>query len=174
MADPKKDAPEETGEKQKKAGFLENKAILLGIIVVAQVVLAIGLTQFLIVPKLGISAADLGAQEPEAEAVEMPEMGVLMGLEEIIVTLQSDSRVPRYLRININLELKDQVAATIATQRLPQLRDIVIMILSSKTVEDLTTPEGKKSLRDEIFRKLDERMPAGVLMNIYFSDLVIQ
>ncbi|MBU2503289.1 MAG: flagellar basal body-associated FliL family protein [bacterium] len=173
MADPKKDAPEETGEK-KKIGFLENKAILLGIIVVAQVVLAIGLTQFLIVPKLGISGADMGAQEPEAEAVKMPEMGVLMGLEEIIVTLQSDSRVPRYLRININLELKDQMAVTIATQRLPQLRDIVIMTLSNKTVEDLNTPEGKKSLRDEIFRKLDERMPAGVLMNIYFSDLVIQ
>ena len=48
------------------------------------------------------------------------------------------------------------------------------MACSGKSPEDLTTPEGKKGLRDEIFRKIDEKMPEGTLMNIYFSDLVVQ
>lgn len=173
MADAKKDAPEEAPAKGKFAIF-ENKAILLGAIVIVQALVAIGLTQFLIVPKLGIQEADSGAAVEEKSAVELPEMGVLVGLEEIIVTLRSDERKPRYLRININLEVQNQVAAEIVTQRLPQLRDIVIMALSDKSAEDLAHPEGKKGLRDEIFRRIDDRMPPGILMNVYFSDLVVQ
>jgi flagellar basal body-associated protein FliL len=38
----------------------------------------------------------------------------------------------------------------------------------------LGTPDGKKRLRDEIFRKLSEKMPEGSLQNVYFSDLVVQ
>ena len=173
MAEEKKDAPEETSGKSKLAIF-ENKAILLGTIVILQAVIAIGLTQFLIVPKLGVQDAEMGPSvQEEAESV-LPDMGVLVGLEEIIVTLRSDGRKSRYLRININLEVQNQVAAQVVTERLPQLRDIVIMTLSDKSPADLSSPEGKKGLRDEIFRRIDDRMPPGILMNVYFSDLVVQ
>ena len=104
----------------------------------------------------------------------MSDLGVLVGLEEIIVTLAGESKRPRYLRINVNLEVKDQLTADIVATRLPQLRDIVIMALSNKTAEELSHPEGKKGLRDEIFRRISEKMPEGTLMNIYFSDLVVQ
>lgn len=163
------------GTEGKKGGLLENKAILLGIIVVVQVGLAIGLTQFLIVPKLGVQDAGMdGAAAQEAEVQEMPEMGVLVNLEDIVVTLASDPAKPRYLKININVEVPNQVVAEVVSSRLPQLRDLVIMTLSDKTPEQISTPEGKKGLRDEIFRRMDEKMPEGTLMNIYFSDLVVQ
>ena len=173
MADEKKEAPEESPGKGKLA-FLENKAILLGAIVIVQALVAIGLTQFLIVPKLGIQDAQMSGEAPDEEEFVLPEMGVLVGLEEIIVTLRSDARKPRYLRININLEVQNHVAAEVVTQRLPQLRDIAIMVLSDKTPDELSHAEGKKGLRDEIFRRIDERMPPGILMNVYFSDLVVQ
>lgn len=173
MADEKKEETE-TGEGGSKFKFFENKAIVLGAIVVVQIVLAIGLTQFLIVPKLGVSDADLGTATPEIEEMAMPEMGVLVGLQEIIVTLKSDPKRPRYLKIDINLEVSDGLVAEVVSGRLPQLRDMVIMALSDKSAEDLSSPEGKKGLRDEIFRKIDSKMPAGALMNVYFSDLVVQ
>ena len=173
MADAKNEAEEEVGE-SKKGSLLENKAIVLGAIVVVQILLAIGLTQFLIVPKLGVSDADMSGGTPEILEEEMPEMGVLVGLQEIIVTLKSDPRRPRYLKININLEVSDGIVAEVVSGRLPQLRDMVIMALSDKTPEELSTPEGKKGLRDEIFRRVDAKMPNGTLMNVYFSDLVVQ
>jgi flagellar FliL protein len=174
MADDKKDAKEESGGKSKLAIF-ENKAILLGVIVVVQALVAIGLTQFLIVPKLGVQGADMsGVAAGEEQTTEMPEMGVLVGLEDVIVTLKSEGKKPRYLRININLEVKDGMVAQVVSSRLPQLRDMVIMACSGKTPEELSTPEGKKGLRDEIFRRIDEKMPDGTLMNVYFSDLVVQ
>jgi len=158
-----------------KAGIFENKAIVLGIIVIVQALIAIGLTQFVIVPKLGVQGAAVGGAEvSNEETAKIPDMGALVGLEEIIVTLAGDSKRPRYLRINVNLEVKDQLTADIVATRLPQLRDVVIMILSDKTAAELATPEGKKGLRDEIFRRLNEKMPEGILMNVYFSDLVVQ
>ncbi len=173
MADEKTEEKEEGAGKSKLAIF-ENKAILLGTIVILQALIAIGLTQFLIVPKLGVQDAAVGPDIPEEEEVALPEMGVLVGLEEMIVTLRADGRKSRYLRININLEVQNQVAAQVVTQRLPQLRDIVIMTLSDREAAELSSPEGKKGLRDEIFRKIDDRMPPGILMNVYFSDLVVQ
>ncbi len=173
MADEKKDAKAEGGGKGPLAIF-ENKAILLGVIVVVQALVAIGLTQFLIVPKLGVQGAEMSGKPDAQAAAEMPEMGVLVGLEDVIVTLVSDSQKTRYLRININLEVQNAMVANVVTTRLPQLRDLVIMTCSGKTPEDLSTPEGKKGLRDEIFRRIDEKMPEGTLMNVYFHTLVVQ
>ncbi len=173
MADKDPEVVEEKGKS--KLAIFENKAILLGVIVIVQAVVAIGLTQFVIVPRLGVQSADMGAAQPAEESeAAMPEMGVLLGLEEIIVTLAGDAQRPRYLRISVNIELKDQMTADVVATRLPQLRDIVIMVLSEKTAAELSLPEGKKGLRDEIFRRIDEKMPKGILMNIYFSDLVVQ
>jgi flagellar FliL protein len=98
----------------------------------------------------------------------------MVGLDDIIVTLAGDTRRPHYLRININLEVKDKLTAEAVRMRLPQMRDVVIMSLSEKTLEDLNRPGGKMNLRAEIFRQLDASISGGKLMNVYFSDLVIQ
>ena len=173
MADKETEVVEEEGKS--KLAIFENKAILLGVIVIVQAVIAIGLTQFVIVPKLGVQGADMADSAPAKEVdATMPEMGVLLGLEEIIVTLAGNPKRPRYLRISVNIELKDQLTADVVATRLPQLRDIVIMALSDKTATELSYPEGKKGLRDEIYRRIDEKMPEGMLMNIYFADLVVQ
>lgn len=172
MAD--KDETTEETEGKGKAGLFENKAVVLGIIVVFQALLAIGLTQFLIVPKLGVQDAAMDGGDIVDPVAEMPEMGVLVNLEDIVVTLVSSAKKPRYLRININVEVPNALVAEVVSSRLPQLRDLVIMTLSDKTAEQLSSPEGKQGLRDEIFRRIDEKMPEGTLMNIYFSDLVVQ
>jgi flagellar basal body-associated protein FliL len=215
MADNKKDAePEKAAPKVKgKPNLLENKAVVLGAIVVAQAVVAIGLTQFVIVPRLGVGKADAGAPTGEAGALgakatpeakadkkavhgakpaahgakkaahgggaaaagaEGGEGGSLADLPEIIVTLAGDSARPRYLRIGVNLELSDPSIVALVEARRPEMRDAVIMTLSDKTAAMLGTPEGKKRLRDEIFRRVAEKLPEGSLLNVYFSDLVVQ
>lgn len=206
MADVKKEAdPEKPAPKIKgKPNLLENKAVVLGAIVVAQAVVAIGLTQFVIVPRLGVGNADAGAAVADAHGGKAATEGkhggeskdekktekkgkhggggdaaaiggsALVDLQEIIVTLAGDSARPRYLRIGVNLEVADPSAVALVEARRPEMRDCVIMALSDKTSAMLGTPDGKKRLRDEIFRKLSEKMPEGALMNVYFSDLVVQ
>jgi len=170
MAEAKTEAP--AGD-EKKRSLLENKAVVLGGIVVAQVVLAIALTQLVIVPRLGSQAAEVSPTSPSGPAA-LPEIGVIVSLQEVIATLPSPGPSPRYLRLTPNLEVADQATADMVAARLPQLRDIVIMTASQKSADELISPEGKKGLRDELLRRLAEKLPAEKLRSIYFSDLVIQ
>ena len=173
MADKSNTTPGDTGQTAKK-GILENKAVLLGVIVIVQALVAIGLTQYVLVPKLTVQQAAVGSESMAQIAADVPERGVMVGLNDIIVTLVGDARRPHYLRININLEVKDKSTAESVKVRLPQMRDVVIMTLSEKSIDDLSKPGGKMNLRAEIFRRLDESISGGKLMNVYFSDLVIQ
>jgi flagellar protein FliL len=172
MADEKKDnKAEDTGNRK---SLLQNKVVLLGGIVALQVVLAIGLTTAVILPRLGTSEAAVTNVDQNISAAKQ-KLGVLMGMGEIIVTLRGEgAQSPRYLRIAIDLELADQSAVQTATARLPILRDTVIMTLTERTAADLSRPEGMKGLRDELMRRLDEKLPGDILRHIYFSDLVIQ
>ena len=138
-----------------------------------QLVLAVGLTTVVIVPKLGTNQAGM-SETTGVVADEAEEMGVLLSLGEVIVSLSGGGGSTRYLRINVDLELTDQAAADLATARLPILRDVVIVTLTDRSASDLNRPEGMKGLRDELMRRLDERLPGEILRHIYFSDLVIQ
>jgi flagellar basal body-associated protein FliL len=202
MADKQKDGDQEKAAPKAKAkpNLLENKAIVLGVIVIAQAAVAIGLTQFVIVPKLGVGTADAGGHAvAEAHGEKTPgdakhekkdkkeekkggghgggEAGgasTLADLQEIVVTLAGDSARPRYLRLGISLEMADAAYVAEVEARRPQLRDAVIMALSDKTAAMLGTPDGKKRLREEIHRRAEEKLPEGSLLNVYFSDLVVQ
>jgi flagellar FliL protein len=173
MADEKPAPDAEEKSSAGKKGLLENKVLVLGIVVILQVILAVGLTQFIIVPKLSVQNASL-AEGGNSEG--QPDLGVIVGLEEIIVSLQGEGEkgLPHYLRINVNLEVDTQSTADLVVARLPQLRDIVIMTLSQKQAAELSTAEGTQAVRNELFRGLAEKLPQGSLRSIYFSDLVIQ
>jgi flagellar protein FliL len=172
MADEKNEAT--TGGKSGKLSFLENKVVLLGGVVALQLLLAFGLTTLVIMPRLGTGQAGLTEQEPAKKAVK-DELGVLLSMGEIIVTLRTEgNQQARFLRITIHLELMNQSAAQTAANRLPVLRDTVNMTLAERTAADLNRPEGIKGLRDELMRRLNERLPGDILRHIYFSDLVIQ
>jgi flagellar FliL protein len=172
MADQKTDKEQE--RPVKKPSVLDNKVALLGGIVALQVVLAIGLTTTVIMPRLGTRQAGMSVEQGQT-SVSKHELGVLMGMGEIIVTLRGEgTQSPRYLRISIDLELANQAAVQTASARLPILRDTVIMTLAERSAADLSRPEGMKGLRDELMRRLNERLPGDILRHIYFSDLVIQ
>lgn len=209
MADKKTDADQDKPAPKAKAkpNLFENKAIVLGVIVVAQAVVAIGLTQFVIVPRLqgghGGEAAVAGAEhgggipaekvegkhggEKKAEKKEKKEKkaekkgeggeeggGTLVDLQEIVVTLAGDSARPRYLRLGVNIETADEEIKMELEEKRPQLRDAVIMALSDKTAAMLSTPEGKKRLREEIYSRASELSPEGGVLNVFFTDLVVQ
>lgn len=192
------EAKPEAQEKPKKAAGkpLDNKLVLLAIIIVVQAALAVGVTQFVIVPKLqhlgGGEQAALteaggdgghgsaakseghGKTGKHGEGGTLSGRGALVGLKEVTVSLRTDGPVTSYLRISVDLEVPDQEKVLLVEERLPHLRDIVIASLSNKFAADLRTLEGKEALKTELLRKLGEALPEAGLMNIYFSDLVVQ
>ncbi len=80
----------------------------------------------------------------------------------------------RFLRTTLDLELTDEATVEEVKQRLPQIRNAVLMILPSKTSKEIKTTEGKTTMRDEIMEQLNSFLKSGSVTNIYFTEFVIQ
>ncbi|WP_051327927.1 flagellar basal body-associated FliL family protein [Desulfatirhabdium butyrativorans] len=111
------------------------------------------------------------AAAPKVE--QPPSIGPLFALESFIVNL-ADPGGKRYLRVTMNLELRDGKVNEAITQRLPQVRDCILMVLPTRKVDDLQSIEGKNALREELITKLNQLLGAGSVTKIYFTEFVIQ
>jgi flagellar FliL protein len=100
-------------------------------------------------------------------------IGPLYTLDTMIVNL-ADQGGKRYLRVTMALELSDADAVTSIESRLPQVRDAILMILPTKNYGDVSTTEGKVTLRKEVMEKVNSLMTKGRVNNIYFTEFVVQ
>ncbi|MDX2455002.1 flagellar basal body-associated protein FliL [Desulfosarcina sp.] len=100
-------------------------------------------------------------------------IGPLYPLNTMIVNL-SDDGGKRYLRVTMALELSDPESVDTIESRLPQIRDAVLMILPTKTYDDVSTTDGKIALRNQIMEKINTLMTKGRVNNIYFTEFVVQ
>ncbi len=100
-------------------------------------------------------------------------IGEIYAMEPFVVNL-ADPKGKRYLKIKIELELESPEAVAQAEKVSPKLRDMVIMMLTSLTFEDVMTPEGKIRIRDELFERFNQIMRPERIKNIYFTEFVVQ
>ncbi|MDP2690303.1 MAG: flagellar basal body-associated FliL family protein [Deltaproteobacteria bacterium] len=99
--------------------------------------------------------------------------GSLVSLEPFIVNLQDNSGT-RYLKLNINLELSSDSSGGELTALAAQIRDSLIILLSSKSYSDIGTVEGKYQLRDEIVARVNQFLGKSKVKTAYFTEFVIQ
>ena len=72
------------------------------------------------------------------------------------------------VKVNIELEVNgDEVQAEIDKLK-PKIRDIIIIILSSKTYSEVSTKDGKDILRDEIRDQVNLFLTKGQIQRIIF------
>lgn len=98
---------------------------------------------------------------------------LLVTLEPFILNL-ADVDTNRYLKITIVLEFGDAAGASLAEGRMPQIRDALILLMSSLTYGDIHSVEGKLTLQSEILNRLNKVMEGASIRRIYFTDLVVQ
>lgn len=109
----------------------------------------------------------------EEAAEEEVTIGPMYKMDTLIVNL-ADRGGKRYLRTTMQLELDNPDLVEEIDQRLPQLRDTVLMILPAKQYADIGTTEGKIALRDEIIAKMNTILKKGQITTIYFTEFVVQ
>lgn len=101
------------------------------------------------------------------------EVGIMYPLDGFTVNLLSESG-KRYLKVEMNLELDtDKLSAEIDTKK-PVFRDVIIRILSSKSLEEISTIKGKEKLKEQLVNELNMRLKDGKIKNVYFTDFVVQ
>ncbi len=83
---------------------------------------------------------------------------VFVTLEPFVVNLAGE--VQHYLQVGIDLKVAEAKVGDRIKAHLPEIRNGVLLLLSSKNVEDLGTLEGKNRLREEI--RVAVNHPLGV------------
>lgn len=56
--------------------------------------------------------------------------------------------------------------------RKAQIRDIIIIILSSKTYEEVSTREGKENLRNEVKDTINSFLVQGKIAKVFFTEFI--
>lgn len=95
----------------------------------------------------GDHAADDGDDEPEDDSHAKPP--VFVTLEPFTVNLASEAS-DRYLQVGIDLKVSAPEIAEKIKVHLPEIRNGILLILTSKKVDELGKTEGKNQLRVDI------------------------
>ena len=74
----------------------------------------------------------------------------------------------------MNLELDGEELAAELESKTAVIRDVVIRLLSSKTLEEISTAKGKDKLKEQIVNQLNLRLRDGNIRNVYFTEFVVQ
>jgi flagellar FliL protein len=172
MAEPD-EKPAEEAEAVKKKSKLP--LIASGVVVLAGAVVALWY--------LGVGPfAGGGARHSEATAAiedhgkeaddEKGKAGAILALEPFIANLADDGG-RRYLKATFQVDFGSAVPANMQA-RLPQVRDLLLTLFTSKTFDDIRTPEGKQQLREEIITRINQVLDRDVVKAVYFTEFIVQ
>jgi len=161
-----------------KSSFTTKPQLLIGLVVVNMLVVAF--VGFMIWKGRKIEEAKPGIanviegevqtqQDEESKASE--EIGRVIPLETFIVNL-AGSKGRKVLKVNMELEIKGSEVIQEIENRKAQIRDFIIIILSSKSFDEVSSKEGKDALRNEIKDNINSFLSKGKIMNVYFTELI--
>ncbi len=93
-------------------------------------------------------------------------------LEPFIVNIY-DGQELRYLKVKVEMEMAGSTKGDLDA-RLAPMRDTILVLLSSKTLQDLQDLQGKNQLKDEILVSVNKIITPARIAKVYFTDFVVQ
>ncbi|MCX7250473.1 MAG: flagellar basal body-associated protein FliL [Burkholderiales bacterium] len=115
-------------------------------------------------------------KEPHAEAqAAAPQPPVFQPLEPFTVNLNGDGL---FLQTALTLQLGSQKDVEHLKLYLPQVRSRLLMLISAKTGEEISSTEGKQQLIEEIMSSVRQPFAPGLpeiqISNVFITSFVIQ
>jgi flagellar protein FliL len=96
-------------------------------------------------------------------------------LDSFIVNLMDKTGLSkRYLKVGMILEIGKQEQGMILDKYKPQMRDTILILLSSKSFIEINTMEGKLELKQALLSRLNQILGSVIVRRIYFQEFVVQ
>jgi flagellar FliL protein len=130
----------------------------------------------------GGSSGELGSEEIAAVQKKAAEIAAaanvafkerVYSLDPFVVNVTGDG-YSRYLKVKIDLEGENVLVRDEVGAHLPQVRDAIIGLLSSKQLSDITDLEGKTMLKDDIALRVNDLLVQGEVKSVLFTEFVVQ
>jgi len=130
-----------------------------------------------VVLALGLGAAGVFVwlrPQPSTSAAEGAAAESTLALETFVVNLTGSGQ-RAYLRVGITLGLGHPLPRNQA-EAVPTalVRDTILSVLATAQPEELLRIEGKRQLKEELLKALQERVPQMAIENVYFTEFLVQ
>jgi flagellar FliL protein len=165
-------------EAEKQEPPPKKKSIILWVILgCAVVVIGIGgyfgWTLFM---KKGAHESNDKTKISEAAAKNKPEeVRTVFPLEPFIVNLKDNTGSgKRYLKATIELEVVGEAEKKKLEGSKAQMKDTILMLLSSRTFEEIITVEGKLDLKQAVLFQINQMVGGNIVQRIYFTEFIVQ
>jgi flagellar protein FliL len=99
--------------------------------------------------------------------------GELVSIPPLLVNL-AEPQGRRYLKLALDVECKDKIAADELNKNMAKVKDTLLLLLSSKTYEDLASMESKILLKKEVVERLTLVLGEQKVLRVYITEIVIQ
>jgi flagellar FliL protein len=160
-------AEKEKAQQEKKAGFA--KLPLFGIIALILIM------NVLVVGKVFFGGGGKPKTDKEAHGKhekKEEEVGEKLALDEFLLNLSGGNN--HYLRATFAVGLRKGVKEKEMEEEVAPIRDAMLSVLTTKTLEDISTQAGKEKLREEMVKKINEELGEEKVVKIYFVNFAAQ
>ncbi|WP_061213813.1 flagellar basal body-associated FliL family protein [Syntrophomonas wolfei] len=143
---------------------IDMKLIIIGLLVF---VVAVGGSYFLM-------KSLMAPLMPKQEGAGKLMTGNLVEVGEFTTNI-NDVNGQRFLKVKVTVEVgsDDKKAQEKITQYMPVIKDSILSIISAKTVADLDV-RNRNNLKAEIKNDLNAKIGANTVLNVYFTDFIMQ
>lgn len=124
----------------------------------------------------GATGAGHGEDVADKEETKGPPQYI--AIDPSLIASVADGHVMRFLQVDVQLMTRDPEAAAAIQTHEPVIRNNLLMLLSSQTLENLKTLEGKEALRASALAEIRKILAAegggAKIEDLYFTGFVIQ
>lgn len=113
------------------------------------------------------------ASEAQAEPAPVPFSERVVPLEPFVVNVTGDE-YPRFLKVTVKLEVEEPSQKQIVEDRMAQIRDSLIVLITSKRLSDVSDFEGKALLKQEILDRVNGLFDEPFVKSVLFTEFVVQ
>jgi flagellar FliL protein len=173
MAEEAEEGDEEAGDEKKKGLPIKLILIVVGVLALA------GGGYFAYTNFFQEEVAEETSEEgEEGEGGEEvgdppPDVGVMFTMNPFVVNLAGSSG-KRFLKVTVTLELSEPEVNAEFEENLQKITDSILVLLSSKTFDDVYSVEGKFKLKDEITTRTNRFLVVGHVKDAYFTEFIVQ
>jgi len=111
----------------------------------------------------------------EAKGGEGAAAGVtsIYPMEPFIVNIY-DGQELRYLKLKVEFEMANPQVKPELEAKMAPLRDAILILLTTKTMQEIQDLQGKNQLREQILAAVGKVVPPSKVTKVYFTDFVVQ
>lgn len=117
--------------------------------------------------------ATRSVQKEQSQNDPAAEIKSTLHLESFVVNLQGGDN--DYLRVGIDLGLASGgKEGSGENPPVGRVRDAILTVLATQTVDDMLSPDGRTKLKKEILREIGDRVPEIQCKEVYFTEFLVQ